>query len=168
MFIGSKPGSSNESGFSSRPGSGAERPFRPDSGAERPFRPDSGADTGPSAVESPTSGTSGSAKPIGPPLTGGFLDGGSKEDGDKKGGNKDKHDGIYSHPGGDTEITFGGPGDKNLGGTIFTNLGDESIHFPPGKSVRAHVQSIDIFPYGTKVPSPGEAIDEELKKHGSR
>lgn len=155
MFIGSKPGSSSESGFPSRPGSGAERPFRPDSGA----------DTGPSALESPTSG---STKPIGPPLTGGFLDGGSKEDGDKKGGNKDKHDGIYSHPGGDTEITFGGPGDKNLGGTIFTNLGDESIHFPPGKSVRAHVQSIDIFPYGTKVPSPGEAIDEELKKHGSR
>lgn len=39
------------------------------------------------------------------------------------------------------------------------NGGDEFSGFPHGVAVRAHVQSIDLYPFGSRVPEPGEAID---------
>lgn len=82
-------------------------------------------------------------------------------------GKDDKKDKDH-RPGGRPQIGISGHRDKNRGGTIFRNLGEESINFPPGASVRAHVQSIDILPFGSKTQSPSEAVEEELKKHGSR
>lgn len=121
-----------------------------------------------------TSGGYGSGKPIGPTgstgqggsstTSGGFLD-----DLDNEGGynsNKDDKNDKEKGPGGRPQI--GISGHKHRGGTIFRNLGEESINFPPGASVRAHVQSIDILPFGSKTQSPSEAVEEELKKHGSR
>lgn len=35
----------------------------------------------------------------------------------------------------------------------------EFTGFPPGVSVRGVVQSLDVYPYGSKVPNPGEAIE---------
>lgn len=44
----------------------------------------------------------------------------------------------------------------------YTSYGDpdsEFNGFPHGVAVRAHVQSIDLYPFGSRVPEPGEAID---------
>lgn len=46
-------------------------------------------------------------------------------------------------------------------GTILKNIGDKSISFAPGVAVRAHVQSIDILPYGSRLPSPSEQLKSE-------
>lgn len=45
--------------------------------------------------------------------------------------------------------------------TILTNIGDKHISFPPGVAVRAHVQSIDFLPYGSRIPSPSEQLKSE-------
>lgn len=47
-------------------------------------------------------------------------------------------------------------------GTIVTNVGDRVFSVPPGVSVRAHVQSIDLLPLVSKVPSPSEQYNEEM------
>lgn len=47
--------------------------------------------------------------------------------------------------------------------TILTNIGDKHISFPPGVAVRAHVQSIDFLPYGSRVPSPSEQLKQQLR-----
>lgn len=47
--------------------------------------------------------------------------------------------------------------------TILTNIGDKHISFPPGVAVRAHVQSIDFLPYGSRVPSPSDQLKQQLK-----
>ncbi|KAK9887406.1 hypothetical protein WA026_022342 [Henosepilachna vigintioctopunctata] len=49
--------------------------------------------------------------------------------------------------------TEGRPCDK-CQGTIVTNVGDRIFTVPPGNSVRAYVQAIDLLPYESKVPSP--------------
>lgn len=46
------------------------------------------------------------------------------------------------------------------GTTIIRNIGEDYFGVPPGVSVRAHVQSIDLYPYGSK-PSPSEAIEKD-------
>lgn len=51
------------------------------------------------------------------------------------------------------------PGQEIHHGTIFRNIGDRYIGFPPGVAVRAHVQSIDLFPISNPNPSPGEAME---------
>lgn len=53
------------------------------------------------------------------------------------------------------------PGQQIHHGTIFRNIGDSYIGFPPGVAVRAHVQSIDLFPINNSNPSPGEAMEKE-------
>lgn len=45
--------------------------------------------------------------------------------------------------------------------TILTNIGDKHISFPPGVAVRAHVQSIDFLPYGSRIPSPSEQLKSD-------
>lgn len=45
--------------------------------------------------------------------------------------------------------------------TILTNIGDRHISFPPGVAVRAHVQSIDFLPYGSRIPSPSEQLKSD-------
>ncbi|KAL1491300.1 hypothetical protein ABEB36_011917 [Hypothenemus hampei] len=49
--------------------------------------------------------------------------------------------------------------------TIVTNIGYKSFRVPPGGSVRAHVQSIDLYPYETQ--SPSEAL-KEASRHQKR
>ncbi|XP_017776991.1 PREDICTED: uncharacterized protein LOC108562984 [Nicrophorus vespilloides] len=46
--------------------------------------------------------------------------------------------------------------------TIVTNIGDTLFTVPPGVSVQAHVQSIDLFPYESKVPSPSDIFRAEV------
>lgn len=45
--------------------------------------------------------------------------------------------------------------------TILKNIGDKFISLSPGIAVRAHVQSIDILPYGSRLPSPSEQLKAE-------
>ncbi|KAJ8976891.1 hypothetical protein NQ317_016490 [Molorchus minor] len=47
-------------------------------------------------------------------------------------------------------------------GTIVTNVGDTLFTVPPGVSVRAHVQSIDLLPVIPTVPSPSEQYKAEI------
>lgn len=47
--------------------------------------------------------------------------------------------------------------DNGYSGTSKNFLG-----LPPGVSVRAHVQSLDILPYGSKIPPPDEALQRHL------
>ncbi|XP_061399423.1 uncharacterized protein LOC133335135 [Musca vetustissima] len=46
--------------------------------------------------------------------------------------------------------------------TVIKNVGKWYIGLPPGQSVRAHVQNIDILPLGgRRVPSPSEALRQD-------
>ncbi|XP_063903106.1 uncharacterized protein LOC135122680 isoform X2 [Zophobas morio] len=56
----------------------------------------------------------------------------------------------------------GGQGCERCSGTIVTNVGDRLFSVPPGVSVRAHVQSIDLLPLISKVPSPSEQYNEDM------
>ncbi|XP_014371753.2 uncharacterized protein LOC106721345 [Papilio machaon] len=47
------------------------------------------------------------------------------------------------------------------GTTIIKNIGKKYFGIPPGVAVRAHVQSIDLYPFGPKPISPSEAIENE-------
>ncbi|XP_032511599.2 uncharacterized protein LOC116766052 [Danaus plexippus] len=47
------------------------------------------------------------------------------------------------------------------GTTIIRNIGEEYFGIPPGVSVRAHVQSIDLYPFGSKPISPSEALEND-------
>lgn len=47
------------------------------------------------------------------------------------------------------------------GTTIIRNLGRDYFGVPPGVSVRAHVQSIDLYPFGSKPISPAEALEND-------
>lgn len=61
---------------------------------------------------------------------------------------KDKSDNsFYSNQGYRPTYTSYGEPDSEFNG------------FPHGVAVRAHVQSIDLYPFGSRVPEPGEAID---------
>ncbi|XP_014253778.1 nuclear pore complex protein Nup98-Nup96-like [Cimex lectularius] len=37
--------------------------------------------------------------------------------------------------------------------------------FPSGVAIRAHVQSLDIRPYGSRIPSPGFALEHNISNH---
>ncbi|XP_030037180.2 uncharacterized protein LOC115452726 isoform X1 [Manduca sexta] len=47
------------------------------------------------------------------------------------------------------------------GATIIRNIGKDYFGIPPGISVRAHVQSIDLYPFGSKPLSPSEALEKD-------
>nr|XP_026490034.1 uncharacterized protein LOC113396348 [Vanessa tameamea] len=47
------------------------------------------------------------------------------------------------------------------GTTIIRNIGEDYFGIPPGVSVRAHVQSIDLYPFGSKPISPSEALEND-------
>ncbi|XP_018334535.1 uncharacterized protein LOC108743462 [Agrilus planipennis] len=47
-------------------------------------------------------------------------------------------------------------------GAIVTNSGKKVLSVPPGVSVRAHVQAIDLIPLKPKVRSPGDELKEEV------
>ncbi|PSN44418.1 hypothetical protein C0J52_16456 [Blattella germanica] len=40
-----------------------------------------------------------------------------------------------------------------------STVSDDFVGFPPGVPIRAHVQSIDLKPFGSRLPSPGAAIE---------
>lgn len=60
-------------------------------------------------------------------------------------------------------ISDGGIGGDSFDdrGTIVTNLGDRVFSVPPGVSVRAHVQAIDLLPLGSRTPLPSEQFKAE-------
>lgn len=67
---------------------------------------------------------------------------------------------------------FGGKPTINIGvdnnvcskcSTVVTNLGDKSFYVPPGVSVRAHVQAIDLLPVNPSIPSPSDQFNSDLK-----
>ncbi|CAB3243373.1 unnamed protein product [Arctia plantaginis] len=45
--------------------------------------------------------------------------------------------------------------------TIIRNIGEDFFGVPPGVSVRAHVQSIDLYPFGSRPISPSEALQND-------
>lgn len=47
------------------------------------------------------------------------------------------------------------------GVTIIRNIGEDFFGVPPGVSVRAHVQSIDLYPFGSRPISPSEALQND-------
>lgn len=47
------------------------------------------------------------------------------------------------------------------GTTIIRNIGRDFFGVPPGVSVRAHVQSIDLYPFDSKPLSPSEALEKD-------
>ncbi|XP_072394242.1 uncharacterized protein Cpr73D [Diabrotica undecimpunctata] len=61
-------------------------------------------------------------------------------------------------------ITIGAP-NKNCPrcqGAVLTNVGDTYLSVPPGVSVRAHVQAIDLLPYSSRFPGPSAQYKSEL------
>lgn len=48
--------------------------------------------------------------------------------------------------------------------TIITNYGSKFFGIPPGASVRAHVQNIDLKPFGEISLSPGEALRRDERR----
>ncbi|XP_058834686.1 uncharacterized protein LOC131691937 isoform X2 [Topomyia yanbarensis] len=54
--------------------------------------------------------------------------------------------------------------------TIIKNVGDWYVGLAPGASVRAHIQNIDLLPYGGRAPSPSEALrrDTQPKTNAKR
>ncbi|KOB65913.1 Cuticular protein RR-1 motif 47, partial [Operophtera brumata] len=44
---------------------------------------------------------------------------------------------------------------------VIRNIGEDYFSVPPGVSVRAHVQSIDLYPFGSKPISPSEALEHD-------
>lgn len=48
--------------------------------------------------------------------------------------------------------------------TLIKNAGDWYVGLPPGSSVRAHVQSIDLLPLGGRPPSPGDALRRDEQR----
>ncbi|KAF5273612.1 hypothetical protein FQR65_LT04611 [Abscondita terminalis] len=55
----------------------------------------------------------------------------------------------------------GGSGGYSDRGTLVTNVGDKLFSVPPGVSVRAHVQAIDLLPIGARPLSPGDQLKAE-------
>ncbi|XP_038121609.1 uncharacterized protein LOC6039535 [Culex quinquefasciatus] len=47
--------------------------------------------------------------------------------------------------------------------TIIKNVGDWYVGLAPGASVRAHIQNIDLLPYGGRAPSPSEALRRDTQ-----
>ncbi|XP_021697100.1 uncharacterized protein LOC5568293 [Aedes aegypti] len=52
--------------------------------------------------------------------------------------------------------------------TIIKNVGDWYVGLAPGASVRAHIQNIDLLPYGGRAPSPSEALRRDTQSHPKR
>lgn len=55
-------------------------------------------------------------------------------------------------------------GSYNTRGTIVTNVGDRYLTVPPGSSVRAHVQAIDLLPLRSRARSPSEQLKVEVSQ----
>lgn len=52
--------------------------------------------------------------------------------------------------------------ERHRDSTIIKNVGKWYVGLPPGQSVRAHIQNIDILPLnGRRVPSPSEALRQD-------
>ncbi|XP_044728573.1 translation initiation factor IF-2-like [Chrysoperla carnea] len=143
-----------DDGFPSGP-SGGSRP-----GGVSPTRPTGGFPTRPG-------GGSGANRPPG----------GSSSEVDRYpsgGGNKGPNYGLGddNDDGTDTGLNlFPADDDSNWSGkergTILRNLGAKNVNLPPGVAVRAHVQSIDILPYGSRLPSPSDQLDNDSTKKTS-
>lgn len=47
-------------------------------------------------------------------------------------------------------------------GALITNVGDTYLTVPPGVSVRAHVQAVDLLPYSSRFPKPSDQYKADL------
>lgn len=98
--------------------------------------------------------------------SGGIDDGNNSIDGfGEPGPNRDDFD--------DNRNNGNGGGDRNDGdfpkrdrgiGTVITNSGDTYFGIAPGASARAHVQNIDLKPWGEEAISPGEALRRDERR----
>nr|XP_023018009.1 uncharacterized protein LOC111507018 [Leptinotarsa decemlineata] len=59
-------------------------------------------------------------------------------------------------------ISVAGENCPKCTGTLVTNVGDRVFSVPPGVSIRAHVQAIDLLPLNSNVPSPSEQYKADL------
>lgn len=76
------------------------------------------------------------------------------------GGNRDDFDSNRNRPG-DSDL----PKRDRGFGTIITNSGDTYFGIAPGASARAHVQNIDLKPFGEDgALSPGEALRRDERR----
>lgn len=77
------------------------------------------------------------------------------------GGNRDDFDSNRNRPG-DSDF----PKRDRGFGTIITNAGDTYFGIAPGASARAHVQNIDLKPFGEDASSlsPGEALRRDERR----
>lgn len=78
-------------------------------------------------------------------------------------GNRDGFDGNRNgnRPGGDSDF----PKRDRGFGTVITNSGDTFFNIAPGASARAHVQNIDLKPYGEDgALSPSEALRRDERR----
>ncbi|CAH2075521.1 unnamed protein product, partial [Iphiclides podalirius] len=79
--------------------------------------------------------------------------------------NRDEHDKDFEDEKHDTNSPEFGVGfnvqQTKPRTTIIKNIGQSYFGIPPGVSVRAHVQSIDLYPFGSKPISPSEALEND-------
>ncbi|XP_056635980.1 collagen alpha-1(II) chain [Diorhabda sublineata] len=61
-------------------------------------------------------------------------------------------------------ITIENPGKEcqRCRGALITNVGDSYLTVPPGVSVRAHVQAVDLLPYSSRFPRPSDQYKADL------
>lgn len=126
----------------------------------RPISVGGSGTTGPSSSENTGFGNTGSGGNFGNTGTAGTgnTGGGYPTAGSGFDGPDDSRDTTFNiYPSGTDSWNSG------LGSTILRNLGTKSVHLPPGVSVRAHVQAIDILPYGSRLPSPGAQLEKDSK-----
>lgn len=78
---------------------------------------------------------------------------------------KDEHENDFEDDKHDTDSPEFGVGFNDQHSkprtTIIKNIGQSYFGIPPGVSVRAHVQSIDLYPFGSKPISPSEALEND-------
>lgn len=73
----------------------------------------------------------------------------------------------FPDPGNDFDDNrpIGNPKPTNRGiGTVITNSGDTYFGIAPGASARAHVQNIDLKPWGEEAISPSEALRRDERR----
>ncbi|KAK5645824.1 hypothetical protein RI129_004288 [Pyrocoelia pectoralis] len=85
------------------------------------------------------------------------------------GGGGGSYDGGNVQVGSTGSGFYGGSGSSGAGnydsqGTLVTNVGDRLFSVPPGASVRAHVQAIDLLPLRPRSLSPSEQLKMETRE----
>ena len=62
----------------------------------------------------------------------------------------------------------GSTGGLQVGDSTFLSSNKNYFSFPAGVAVRAHIQSLDILPFGSRIPSPGAALEAGIANTSRR